>query len=145
MPLFFFLLGSRDMNYTSMHERTHKDTHINLSLFNGGLHVQRLNSVSCSSALRCRSRKAFAARNIIYTQTLSRTRSHSVTTARFHFTHNHTANILFPDQHNALSPPQLFLSPSQPGTRFLLVALCAPRNAERSVELSVSSLLQHSL
>lgn len=50
---------------------SHKDTHVNLSLFNGGLHVQRINSVSCSTALRCRSRKAFAAPSIIHTRTLS--------------------------------------------------------------------------
>ncbi len=107
-------------------------THSSLSLLTEASMFLRLNSMSCSDALRCN----FAAHttHYIYTHTCSLTLKHS-----------HTANILFSDQHNTLSPPQLFLSPSQPATRFLLVALCVPRNAERSVELSVINLLQHSL
>lgn len=114
-------LGTRLHKQACVSTGSHQDTHINLSLFDGGLHVQRINSVSCSAALRCRSRKAFAALNIIHTQTLSHAQTHTHDST----SHNHTASILFPDQHNAFSPPQLFLSPSQPGTRFLLVALCA--------------------
>lgn len=80
---------------------------------------------------------------LLGTHTHMHTHSHTIPLDTH--TRNLAANILFSDQHNALSPPQLFLSPSQPGARFLLVALCAPRNAERSVELSVINLLQHSL
>lgn len=42
-------------------------------------------------------------------------------------------------------PRSCFPLPYNRGTRFLLAALCVPRNAEGSVELSVINLLQHSL
>lgn len=81
----------------------------NLSVVNWGLRVQSLKSVSCSAALRCMSLKSFCCTYYnLDANPVKHKRAHSVSQPHDTTSYNHTANILFPDQHNALSPPQLF-------------------------------------
>lgn len=96
-------------------------------------------------ALRCRSWKDFLNTTHLDTNPCL---AHSLSTCTSP-PHTHT-RLTYCSQTNtthylprSCSSPSRFLS--QAGTRSLLVAPCVPRRAERSVELSVINLLQHSL